>query len=833
MTAYLRSLFDPSGADPFRKGLAYLFLFGQLALASLLLHWYEVEPTLQLFELSVVVFGGFAFQLLIPPAYRHHFFLLLGLLALFLIMGAPTAWIVLAGGMTVNLIALYTRPAWLRYSLLLLFFGILAGLIIIQHPWSHQYFSAFSILGSMYLFRLIILLYDRSHGTEPVRLARDSAYFFLAPNMSVMLFPAVDYKLFIREQLQEKQLLVHKKGVQWIVLGLFHLIVYRLLYYYLLVPMNDVLDLQDFLRHATTNYALVLRLSGIFHTVVGMLCLFGYDLPPTFNNYFLASGFSDLWRRLNIYFRDFMVKVFYYPLFFRFRRWGTTTAILITILILFNISWFIHSLQWFWLKGNFPIKDVDMIYWNLFGVLVAGTALWEMKRRKGPAGVFSVRSALAGTAGILATFLGMSFLWSLWSAPSLSDWLLIIRRAMHSPTGQYAGVLALLGGVWVLGSVIHYLLVRNRWGTWINPAPATARASFWSLAMLAGLLLLRSPIMVDSLENRLGFSMEGLLSAKLTAADEQQQVEGYYTDILFGTNLTSPLAEMATARAHQFRNTQGAMQIFDYRGVVMRPNTQFEFRDKRFRSNRWGGRDKDYDLLPPPNTVRVLLTGGSFLTGSGVHDEEVFDGLLEDKMNALGDGWNYEFMNFSCPSYDLVDVVIQFKEDDLAKFKPDYLFFISQGKDLNKNGRDLVSAYRQNIPMPMPYLEDIVRRSGLKPTMTEQEMLEAIEPFEKELLEKSYATLYEQCRQAGIIPVWAYWPTVNMRPHFLLEKDKVKALAEAAGFAVIDLTGVYDGLDPQSLRVSADDNHPNAEGHRLVAEALYQWFTSTRFLHRD
>jgi len=68
---------------------------------------------------------------------------------------------------------------------------------------------------------------------------------------------------------------------------------------------------------------------------------------------------------------------------------------------------------------------------------------------------------------------------------------------------------------------------------------------------------------------------------------------------------------------------------------------------------------------------------------------------------------------------------------------------------------------------------------------------------------------------------------VNMRPHFLLEKDKVKALAEAAGFAVIDLSGVYDGLDPQSLRVSADDNHPNAEGHRLVAEALYRVFTES------
>lgn len=356
-------------------------------------------------------------------------------------------------------------------------------------------------------------------------------------------------------------------------------------------------------------------------------------------------------------------------------------------------------------------------------------------------------------------------------------------------------------------------------------------ASFWSLAMLAGLLILRSPMSVERIERFTDISMEGLLSAKLTAADEQQQVEGYYTDILFGTNLTSPLAELATAKAHQFRNTQGAIQIFDYRGVVMRPNTHFIFKEKRFTSNRWGGRDKDYSLLPPPNTIRVLLTGGSFLTGSGVHDEEVFDGILEDKMNAIQDGYSYEFMNLSCPSYDLVDVIIQFQEDDLAKFKPDFLFFISQGKDLNKNGRDLVSAYRQQIPIPLPYLEEIVKNSGLRPDMTEQEMLEAIAPFEMEILEKSYAYLRELCQAHGIIPVWSYWPTVNMRPRFLEEKDKVKAVAEAAGFKVIDLTGIYDGMDPQSLRVSADDSHPNAKGHRIVAEHFYQWFTTTRFLH--
>ena len=34
------------------------------------------------------------------------------------------------------------------------------------------------------------------------------------------------------------------------------------------------------------------------------------------------SSFTDFWRRINIYWKDFMMKVFYYPAFFRLRRLG-------------------------------------------------------------------------------------------------------------------------------------------------------------------------------------------------------------------------------------------------------------------------------------------------------------------------------------------------------------------------------------------------------------------------------------------------------------------------------------------------------------------------------
>ena len=56
------------------------------------------------------------------------------------------------------------------------------------------------------------------------------------------------------------------------------------------------------------TYLLYLRVSGQFHIIVGMLHLFGYDLPETNHRYLLARSVNDFWRRVNIYWKDFMVK---------------------------------------------------------------------------------------------------------------------------------------------------------------------------------------------------------------------------------------------------------------------------------------------------------------------------------------------------------------------------------------------------------------------------------------------------------------------------------------------------------------------------------------------
>src|SRR5690606_32124692 len=253
-----------------------------------------------------------------------------------------------------------------------------------------------------------------------------------------------------RNYYSDSAISIYKKGVQWIVLGLFHLLVYRVIYYYFLLPPTEVTDVVSLWHYMTTNYLLIIRLSGLFHISVGVLCLFGFNLPRVFDNYFLASGFSDLWRRINIYFRDYLIKLFYYPLFFKLRKYGDLNAKVLAILVIFFITWFLHSFQWFWLRGYFPLRMVDIVFWGVFGILVAGNAIWESKKISRQINEKSWKHSALMTTQILGMFLFMSVLWSIWSSTTMESWFYVVKNLLVGSQLQYFWLSIFLIVLWAL-----------------------------------------------------------------------------------------------------------------------------------------------------------------------------------------------------------------------------------------------------------------------------------------------------------------------------------------------------------------------------------------------
>jgi D-alanyl-lipoteichoic acid acyltransferase DltB (MBOAT superfamily) len=167
------------------------------------------------------------------------------------------------------------------------------------------------------------------------------------------------------------------------------------------------------------TYLLYLKVSGTFHVIVGILHLFGYDLPETHRKWLLARSLTDFWRRINIYWKDFMVKMVYLPTYFRLRKRGEVRAQLIGTVLVFFVTWLTHAWQYWWLSGEWLLTLPDTLFWGILGALVCFNVWRELKtgpRKPAPAPPLRALQTVG-------TFSLIVFLWTLWSSPSLKAWL--------------------------------------------------------------------------------------------------------------------------------------------------------------------------------------------------------------------------------------------------------------------------------------------------------------------------------------------------------------------------------------------------------------------------
>jgi hypothetical protein len=176
------------------------------------------------------------------------------------------------------------------------------------------------------------------------------------------------------------------------------------------------------------TYLLYLNVSGRFWVIVGMLHLFGYDLPEPNRRYLLAGSFSDLWRRINIYWKDFMVKVVYYPVYFKLRKSGDLRAQIAATAVVFIATWILHAYQSFWLIGTWTMRWTDTAFWAILGLMVVATTLYDRRPKRKPRTGW--QGALVHGGQVLATFLVMITLWSMWSSLTFTSWFYLMTHWM-------------------------------------------------------------------------------------------------------------------------------------------------------------------------------------------------------------------------------------------------------------------------------------------------------------------------------------------------------------------------------------------------------------------
>ena len=420
--------------------------------------------------------GGFVIHHLLPQRFRLPFFAILSVVAVITSVGhfgpnVARGW--LTGKMTTAGFLYHLVPGLTLVGIGLGLIGIChlpirfaarvglvvvagAGLVFLRahSQWLPDVTEMWVILGSMFMFRLMIYLYDLKHRTAPFSPARAISYFFLLPNVCFPLFPVVDYKTFCSTYYNEDWPRIYQPGLKWMFRGVIQLLLYRVVYQYAPLDVTKLSSTLDAAGFMLGMYLVYLRVSGTFHLIVGLLHMFGFNLPETHHNYFLATSFTDLWRRINIYWKDFVMKLFFFPTHFTLRKMGTLRAMSVATVVTFFATWALHSWQWFWIRGEPLLSWKDFSFWMFLAFLVLVTTIYEATRgrqRTLTPSRFTLRARLMLGLQAGGVFCLMCVLWTFWTIQSWAEFQTLIDAASKPAWRDIAIVLAVFALVCVCG----------------------------------------------------------------------------------------------------------------------------------------------------------------------------------------------------------------------------------------------------------------------------------------------------------------------------------------------------------------------------------------------
>lgn len=833
--------------DMTRRTASLLLILGQLVLAAAVLFRLDMFNSAfrRVFCLAVI---GFVVNALLPARFRLRFFVLLSAAALLLVLGGVpgTTWdtwtaVVRFAGFALSgalVIAICFLPLnfWLRVALLSLL-GLGFATFRSGTVGPDSLLAVWPLFASFFMFRAIVFIYEMSVTKSRPKPSEVLSYFLLLPNSGSALFPVVDFRTLVRSHYPDsKELELYQRGVNLVFRGLLHLIAYRFVNQLVSMEATAVTNgaqVIQFIAGATFTY---LQVSGLFHLLVGMLVLFGFNLPDTNRRYFLASSFTDYWRRVNIYWKDFILKVFYNPTYFRLRRLGPMRALIGATLWSFFVTWLLHLYQTWWLKGGAQFSVTDALFWGILAVLILVNSVWELKRGR-PRTLVAVAPTVASGAWLalrtVATFATIAVLWSLWATPTLAEWLTMWSFSDVDTVLWASAVLLVIALAKVLIEIIPWSTQQSFLADFFRrtaPTPAAVAAVLmfvlvadhvgtrgWTPSLLAQQavdVLHTGDSMTDTRANR-GYYQ------RLGDKDEGNQ---HFWEMLHRRR-----AEYAYAGSFP------VLDVSDFREHVLQPNVDMEAYDTRIRTNAWGMRDSPVDLRKPTGAVRIAVLGSSHTIGWGVLHEQTFESLLESRLakeplSPLG-ARRVELLNFAFPGYGPLaqELVL---EKSAARFQPDVVLYVAHLVDGEWVVRDLAGALKNGVTVTDPVLQKALRDARITERTPQQLAAQRLQPAAPALLAHAYAKLARSIRAADAVARVVVLPVPTDLPLPANAFDRQIAKLRRAGFGVYDLRNVFSGMAAPDLMVDEGWKHTNPLGHRIIANALYKELAADTALQR-
>lgn len=248
--------------------------------------------------------------------------------------------------------------------------------------------------------------------------------------------------------------------------------------------------------------------------------------------------------------------------------------------------------------------------------------------------------------------------------------------------------------------------------------------------------------------------------------------------------------------------------------------------------NSHGFRDYEYPVLKPEGVSRIIGLGESFAFGQGVEIEKaylkVLESLLAERSGGEHGDARWQVLNLGVPGYNAAQKVALFEESGL-QLSPDIVVIQIDGDDKADNSKIL--ARHPNTVKLIKFLQD--RNSGLawlavrilerhlfitvRSQTAPDNWSNVIEPID---------TLAEMGEEHGFELVILYSsnnPINETMASFIGRKDLV----------TVDISAGQVGLGydfKEEFCIHPKDCHPTPEGHRVMAQVLYEGLVDAGFV---
>ncbi len=299
--------------------------------------------------------------------------------------------------------------------------------------------------------------------------------------------------------------------------------------------------------------------------------------------------------------------------------------------------------------------------------------------------------------------------------------------------------------------------------------------------------------------------------------------------------------------------------------VVLRPGAEEIAAGARVHINQLGFRGREYTREKPSGAKRILILGDSFAFGAGAPEEVIFPTRLEKQLNQNESSQSIEVINLGVVDYNTDDSLTRLKEFGL-ELKPDLvlLFYVMNDIEIkreylpkpeNETGakaekesgeerryRDplysMVDSLRRNshfLAYLAPRIASLGRRMGFNIPSSghfySTAYKENVEGWRRS--KAALKQIHDLGKEHGFQFALALFPLLTNLTESYPARESHQVIGEFAqqeGIPFLDLFPAYEGKNATSLWVSPTDGHPNEEGHRIAAEAVYRFLQENPYL---